>query len=633
MSRSICWISALLLFVSITSAAQNYSASLIPDSLTENAHAVIREYTKEFELQSVNKGTERIKKVITILDENGADYGNLRIHYDKDSKIDIRLVTLYDKTGKIIKKISSSDFSDVPAYDGASLYSDNRMKTYSPRFGEYPYTIKYEYETTLSNLISYGSWYPFYGYNLSLERSEFSFIHPAGIQFRKRESNICSPSEISYQGGIATEKWKCNSIKAIEDEPYDIDLSERLPKVALMPVNIIYNEYSGTADSWQNYGKWVRDLYARRDEIPANVKTKLDALIGNSSDTIKIIKLLYAYLQENTRYVGVQLGIGGLQPFDAATVAETGYGDCKALTNFMYSMLKQFGIVSYPALVASGTYIEQIYKDFPNFQQFNHVILCVPLQRDTLWLECTSQTIPFGFLGDFTDNRDVLLITDEGGKLAHTKRYGPQDNTMSDHGEFDISKAGEATCTIKTKYAGLQYNDVIEVFNESSDEQKKWIYQTSSLPSQQVTGFSITNVKDRMPEGFVERSLTSKNYCSFTGNYMIMPVNIVNVSTPVKKNLKERKSDFIIHRSTVDYDTLIYRIPSEIKIESAPAGKTIKSEFGNYRYAITINDHTVIYTRMFELKEGRFKASQYKSLFDFFAAVSKADNEKIMLSK
>jgi hypothetical protein len=447
------------------------------------------------------------------------------------------------------------------------------------------------------------------------------------------ESNLCSASEISHLGDKTTEKWSCSSLKPVMDEPYDISLSERLPKVALMPISLNYDNYTGSADSWQSYGKWIGDLYAGRDALPENVKAKLTALIGNSTDTVRTIKILYRYLQENTRYVGIQLGIGGLQPFDATSVAVNGYGDCKALTNFMHAMLRQFGIVSYPTLVSSGTYIEKIYKDFPNFQQFNHVILCVPMKPDTIWLECTSQTIPFGFLGDFTDDRDVLLITGDGGKLAHTRRYPVEANVMTTHGEINVKSTGEASCAIKSKYNGLQFYDIISIFNESSEDQKKWIYQTTDLPSQQVTNFSISSNSENKAAGTVDKSLTSKNYCSFTGNYMIMPLNMVNTVSPVRKNMKERKSDFLIHRSTIDYDTLVYKIPPEVKIESVPSGKSIKSDFGNYQYSVKVDDHTIIYTRIFELREGRFNATKYKSLFDFFAAVAKADNEKMMLVK
>jgi hypothetical protein len=71
----------------------------------------------------------------------------------------------------------------------------------------------------------------------------------------------------------------------------------------------------------------------------------------------------------------------------------------------------------------------------------------VPFEKDTVWLECTSQYQPFGFLGDFTDDRDVLLITDESGKIAHTKIYKTEDNTQNRKIEAQIDSAGNAAVT------------------------------------------------------------------------------------------------------------------------------------------------------------------------------------------
>jgi hypothetical protein len=632
MYRNTALLISIMLMWPFIGSSQDYSVSLIPDSLKENAHAVIRQYDKELELQNTNTGIERIKKVVTVLDESGADFANISISYDRNEKVNIKSAAIYDKNGKRLKKIYQSDFSDVSAGDG-ELYSDERMKTYKVGFGDYPYTAEFVYEVSHSNMISYGSWFPVFGYNISMEHSLFTFVHPSDLAFRKKELNLKNHSDIISQGSRTIETWFANSIKSTEYEPFSISLTERLPRVMLMPVRLKYDEYSGSSATWEEYGKWIHGLYSGRDELPETVKIKLQELAGNTTDTIQKIKLLYKQLQENTRYVAIKLGIGGYQPFSAASVSSTGYGDCKALTNYMYAMLLAFGIKSWPALVSSGTYIENIYRDFPNFQQFDHVILCVPVKHDTIWLECTDQTIPFGFLGDFTDNRDVLLITDEGGRIAHTRKYGPDENIMNTRADISISPSGEADCKIRSKYTGLQFYDILELFSENKEDQRKWILKNSGLPSLQVTGFEIKRIIMDSPEGVIEKSVKSKDYCSASGSYLIMPVNLVDAQVPIRKPVKERKSDFIIQRSTIDLDTITYIIPPAFKIESAPAGKSIKSQFGEYNYSLKVEGNRILYVRRLEIREGKFSPSLFRSFYDFILSVSRADNDKVMLSK
>src|SRR6185312_13501516 len=141
-------------------------------------------------------------------------------------------------------------------------------------------------------------------------------------------------------------------------------------------------------------------------------------------------RFLYNYLQKNVRYVSVQLGIGGYKPFPASFVDEKKYGDCKALSNYMLTLLKTVGIPSYCAVINAGTNAEPADPDFVN-DPFNHIILCVPFKNDTTWLECTSATSPFGKLGSFTENRKALLVTEDGGKLVNTPRSTMQDNQFN----------------------------------------------------------------------------------------------------------------------------------------------------------------------------------------------------------
>ncbi len=152
-------------------------------------------------------------------------------------------------------------------------------------------------------------------------------------------------------------------------------------------------------------------------------KQKFIALTKDASSDKDKAKILYNYLQKNTRYISIQIGIGGLEPFPASEVDRLGYGDCKALANYMRSMLSAVNIPSYYCIVKAGRRKESFHKTFANAQDGNHVILCIPFKNDTTWLECTSQNLPFGFLSDFTDDRDVVACTENGGVIMHTPKY------------------------------------------------------------------------------------------------------------------------------------------------------------------------------------------------------------------
>jgi hypothetical protein len=136
------FIYAMLVLLSITKiCAQDYSASSIPDSLKENAHCVIREFSREVELSSINSSVERDTKVFTILDRDGDDMARFVIPYSKNSSVNIKQVILYDSQGKTIKKVKQSEISDGPAFGEFELYSDNRIKYFKPGYAEYPYSI------------------------------------------------------------------------------------------------------------------------------------------------------------------------------------------------------------------------------------------------------------------------------------------------------------------------------------------------------------------------------------------------------------------------------------------------------------------------------------------------------------
>ena len=127
------------------------------------------------------------------------------------------------------------------------------------------------------------------------------------------------------------------------------------------------------------------------------------------------MKAVYDYLAKTTRYVSIQLGIGGLQPITATDVCRTGFGDCKGLSYYAGSMGNELGIPATYTVISST--IERLLPDFSSANQMNHVILQVPLPQDTLWLECTNPQLPFGYVHQDIAGHDALLIQPTGGSI------------------------------------------------------------------------------------------------------------------------------------------------------------------------------------------------------------------------
>ena len=84
-------------------------------------------------------------------------------------------------------------------------------------------------------------------------------------------------------------------------------------------------------------------------------------------------------------------------------------------------MLKELGIASTYTIISTTN--ERLLPDFSSANQMNHVILQVPLPQDTLWLECTNPSLPFGYVHQDIAGHDALLIEPDGGKMCRLPTY------------------------------------------------------------------------------------------------------------------------------------------------------------------------------------------------------------------
>ena len=116
----------ILIFFSIATKAQKmeYSALNIPDSLKENANAVVRLNQIDIVISSQREMKINTLRVISILNEKGLSAIDAVENYNKRTVVKDIEATVYDAFGKEIKKIKRKDFKDESAAGGSTLFSD-----------------------------------------------------------------------------------------------------------------------------------------------------------------------------------------------------------------------------------------------------------------------------------------------------------------------------------------------------------------------------------------------------------------------------------------------------------------------------------------------------------------------------
>lgn len=610
-----------------------YPVTDIPHELLEDSKAVIREDITRYEIIDKGTGKKYTKSVVTILNKKADDFAEVRLSYssslDKITSIEGRVM---DKYGKVIRTVKKKDIEDYASFDGYSIYSDLRMKYIDLRYPEYPYTIELEIEEEDDGLFVTPGWIPYSGFNIASQQSELVIKCPTNYKLRYMELNM-EPAVIKESGeGQDIYKWKFGAFPAIERESRMPSLSKIIPRVLTAPSEFEMEGYEGDMSSWSSFGAWEQLLNAGRDELPMEFTEELKSIVSNSDGRTAKIRKLYSYLQQHTRYVSIQLGIGGWQTFPAVDVANNGYGDCKALSNYMKAMLKAVDIDSYYTLVKAGRGARDINVKFPS-NQFNHMILCVPNYQDTIWLECTSQDNPFGYLGSFTGDRHVLVINEEGGSIVRTHTYGKNDNTQFQHFLVKLSDEGKADLSMNYVSSGLQYDRFSGLLDIGEKDQKEWLYKHLDLTDFRLVEFEFSANKNPMPKMNAKLDLSMSRYASVSGKRLFFQPNIMNKAGKVSIPQKERKYDFELSYPFVDADTVEIEIPDGFHMEYIPEEKVIKSQFGAYESKVIGTQGKIKYIRIHSMEAGTFKAEEYQDYVEFRNKVAEADKMKIVLVK
>ena len=413
------------------------------------------------------KTTERtVFAQINSKEENWLSH--VELNHNSKQEFNLNYAQILDIKGNIVRKLKKKELITCNDLSNQAFYQDDLITEFDLYWSNYPYRVEYSYSIEEEEYIYLSWWTPLYNINVLTINGSLEVDLPSDSPIRINASEELFFKE-TVKEGRKTLSWKATMIKwESQDEIYSQPME--FPNVKIVPEVFKYDVH-GNSESWSSFGNWLDHLNKGTDQLTLQEKWTVEKLIDGVNNRNEIIKSIYHYLQDQTKYINVAIDVGGLKSYPATYVCENKYGDCKALTTYMKAMLKSVGIESFYTIIKAGENNTEIDINFPS-QQFNHVILMVPTEKDTIWLENTSSALPFNYLGTSNQNRYALTINGKESQLVKTPALSIDDVLLERCYSFQAIGNNEVLIDIDLTLRGKEYES-FRYFISDKDEEKQ----------------------------------------------------------------------------------------------------------------------------------------------------------------
>lgn len=590
-------------------------------------NCIVEDWTISIVSNDMTSMTVQQKKVLTIVNQQGTRHAAFVCSCSKKNKLSSFHGIVTDGSGQVVREIKKSEllrteYSPYLAVDDYKMYYDYTPPTF-------PVTITYEWTMECrDNVIEYPWFCPQDDYEVSVRHAAYRLQVPKEQTVRHTQQNISTQVTRTEEKKMQVLSLQMSDLPALHREPFARPLHERIPLAFFAPQQFVYYGEEGHFNDWKEYGQWEFSLLQGRDELPAAVREKLHQMTDGLPNDRDKVERVYRFLGETTRYVAILLGIGGQQPATAEQVAESGFGDCKGLTNYMCAMLKEIGISSSYTVISMDH--RRLMPDFASVGQMNHVILQVPLPGDTIWIECTNPRIPFGYVHEDIAGHDAVTVNADGGQIVRLPVYADTANVEKNAVQVTLTPDGTASIQLKQETRCRQMEDRLPLSKMDKNDLHRALQRMVHAPQNIVSNSQVSI------DGLslhIQATMNSQKYASANGMRLFVPLYPIRHGHTTLKSDTLRTEDIVISYGYVDEDDVTFIIPEGYEIEAMPSDTIINSTFGTFSIQLTVNANTVRVNRRLLLKAGTYPAEQYLQLFNFFQTAVNSESQKMVLKK
>ncbi|HEY7786229.1 MAG TPA: DUF3857 domain-containing transglutaminase family protein [Pyrinomonadaceae bacterium] len=211
-----------------------------------------------------------------------------------------------------------------------------------------------------------------------IEHLSVRFLFPTDRSVSIKSANTDMKPEVHNLGSENEYVWERRSVSAIEFEDSLPGWFNPYPSVTL-------SEFAG----WGDVVQWALPMYAINSTTSPELREKIERWQKDFASPGERAIAALRFVQDEVRYLGIELGRYSHQPTSPEKVFKRRFGDCKDKSLLLSVVLNSMGIEAAPALVNTS-----VRRSLDNWQPtpyaFDHVIVQARIDGRVYWFDPTA---------------------------------------------------------------------------------------------------------------------------------------------------------------------------------------------------------------------------------------------------
>ncbi len=578
--------------------------------------------------------------VFEVLDEAGVRaLRAVPINYSPtDEQIEIVSVTTTHKDGSVKRIFKTSEYN--VADPSIRMYFDQRQIVVEVPDLSVGDRVDFQFRRTETHRSA--SSIPFFGTNLQLQSSfnkqwsRYIVIAPKDLPVHFYKHN---PDLSESATNVTTKQTETETITIFEEKDVPrILFEEHSPGITEIAPFLVISSF----DSWQQVADWFIELAKPQWIADDAIRAEVKRLTQGVTDRREIVRILYNYVLQETRYVALEFGIHGHKPYPVPQIFQRKFGDCKDKASLLKVMLETAGIETKFVLLRT-TQNGEIDTKLPSPYMFDHAIAYVP--EFDLFLDGTAEFNGSDELPSADQGAIALIVSDDASyTLRKTPVSNPEDNVSINEKTFDL-----------TPFNGsIAYQGHIQFAGDDASFYRSRYSKQEGQADGENTQIQLARLKDDINNQIPGSDLISANFGTIDNREKNVDItyeakvdfNDIAIHDaeqtsvlPLMRSMAvkrfytsgaSRKFPLELDLPTTYEAGIKVILPTDKKAD-LPAETAIENDFGSFRLTFTPTNNGYAVRSIIKFKKRRIQPHEYSAWQDFLSHIDVALNTRITI--